>query len=316
MPIPILIDSDMALDDWMAILYLLREPAADVKAITVVATGEAHARPGVRSALRLLTLAGHAHIPVCAGQPRPLKTAHAFPFIVRLMVDLRLFLRLPQARGPASCIDAPAQIAKTLEESPQPLTIVAIGPLTNLGLVLQQRPSLKDKIANIFIMGGAVDVPGNIMQVDPRIQNETAEWNIYCDPHAANLVLASGAPVTLVPLDATNDVPFTRTFLERLRNNSQHPAAGFLYRALKRIPARVAGEGQDTTFFFWDALAAVLAVYPQIGKYETALLRVVEEEGPHSGRTARDETGWPACICTGADRSAFEDIFLGILNGK
>lgn len=313
MPKPILIDSDMALDDWMAILYLLREPAADVKAITVVATGEAHARPGVHTALRLLALADHHHIPVCAGPPRPLKGNKAFPFKIRLMVDFRGMLKMPLPLGPESNLDAVTQIIRTLETAPEPVTVVAIGPLTNLGLALQKRPDLKTRLAEVVIMGGAVDVPGNIMDVDPKIQNRYAEWNIFCDPHSANLVFASGAPVTLVPLDGTNDVPFSNDFLQRLTGQNHYPWTDFLTRALQKVADRLQGDA-GRVFYFWDALAAVLALHPEIGLYETHRVSVIEEDGPEWGRIVRRENGYVIKICTGADRAAFEQLFLEGLN--
>ena len=313
MPKQILIDSDVALGDWVAILYLLREPEADVRAITVAATGEAHARPGVHTALRLLALADHPHIPVCAGPSRPLKGNKAFPFKIRLMVDLRGMLKMPLPRGSESPRDAVSQIIHTLEQSADPVILVAIGPLTNVGLALQKRPDLKNKLAEVIIMGGAVDVPGNIMDVDPNIQNRYAEWNIFCDPHSANLVFASGAPVTLVPLEATNDVPFSRQFLQRLAEHNHHPWTDFLIRALQKVAERLQNEA-GRVFYFWDALAAVLALHPELGLYETHRVRVVEEDGPEWGRVVRSENGYVIKICTGADRAAFEQIFMEGLN--
>jgi inosine-uridine nucleoside N-ribohydrolase len=309
MPKPILIDSDMALDDWMAILYLLRHPDADVKAIAVVATGEAHAGPGVRSALSMLALAGHPLIPVSAGPKRPLKGKNAFPWYVRFVVDTRMRRHMPRPLGKPASLDAVALTIKALEEASEPLTVVAIGPLTNLGLVLKQRPDLVNKLAEVVIMGGAVDVEGNIKPVDPRIDNDYAEWNIFCDPHSANLVLASGAPVTLVSLDGTNDVPFSLDFMNRISQKADDPVFGFLHQALKMVAKREE-KFSEGSYFFWDALAAVLALRPEIGRYETARIKTVEENGPQCGRTARDEDGWEVKVCTGADRKAFEDLFI------
>src|SRR5512142_1136387 len=77
--------------------------------------------------------------------------------------------------------------------------------------------------------GGAVDAPGNIASSGSGIANDVAEWNMYVDPHAASIVFASGAPITLVPLDATNFVKVTPTFYDRLTRNHSTPEASFVY---------------------------------------------------------------------------------------
>ena len=171
MPLPCIIDTDVALDDWMAILYLLSSPQVDVRAITVVATGEAHAGPGVRTIQGLLALTHTRGVHVAAGRSTPLRGQQAFPRLMRLAMDVRLLLRLPKPLEPASNLDAVALLTQEITTSPQPVTIVALGPLTNLAEALLATPSLADKIARIVIMGGALRVAGNIREVNPRIEN-------------------------------------------------------------------------------------------------------------------------------------------------
>ena len=307
MPKHLLIDTDMAMDDWMAILYLLRHEDALVKAITVAAAGEAHAGPGVRNALRLLTLAEQPLIPVAAGPPKPLRGEHVFPFMVRFMMDRHLFLRMGRPRGPAASRDAVSVIIGLLEEASKPLTVIALGPLTNLAAVLLKRPDLTGKIEGITLMGGALNVPGNIESLNARITNPYAEWNIYIDPYAANVVFASGAPVTLVPLDATNQVPLSRPYLEKLRSAPGNPSLDFLCKALG-FTMRLTSE--ERAFYFWDPLAAVAALHPEIAVFEERRVRVVEEEGPESGRVVVDANGASVRVCTQVDRQAFERLYL------
>lgn len=304
---PILIDTDMALDDWMAILYLLRNPEAQVEAITVAATGEAHARPGVRNALRLLTLAGHAHIPVTAGSPRPLRGTHVFPLFLRWMVDLHMLQKMPSPLGQAAREGAVELICRTLEKAERPLTIIALGPLTNLGQVFLQQPELTGKVAGITLMGGALDVPGNIQSINPHIPNKTAEWNIFIDPYAANIVFSSGVPVTVVPLDATDQVPLSVEYLEQMKAEQGNPGLEFICKALQRIMSLSKG---DRTFYFWDPLAAVVALHPEIAVFEERRVRVVEEEGEESGRIVPAEEGALVRVCTQVNRAAFEKLYL------
>src|SRR3954468_10121222 len=93
-----LIDTDMAIDNWMATLYLLKCRVVDVQAITIAATGEAHARPGMMTALRLCELANSGNIDVTHGRTTPLRGNHAFPLLVRLIMDRRFLLSLPGTR--------------------------------------------------------------------------------------------------------------------------------------------------------------------------------------------------------------------------
>jgi len=93
------------------------------------------------------------------------------------------------------------------------VVLFSIGPLTNVAQAMQQHPGIVDRIERIVIIGGAENVPGNITPSGfKRVENHTAEWNIYCDPYAAAVVIASGTPTTLVPLDVTNTVPRREIF--------------------------------------------------------------------------------------------------------
>lgn len=311
MPTPILVDTDMALDDWMALAYLLMTPAAEVSAITVAATGEAHAGPGVKNALRLLALANAPAVDVAAGRKTPLAGDHRFPLFLRLVMDLRFGLSLPRAKHRPSSRSALEVLRAALERADEPVTVLSLGPLTNLAELFDDA-ALARRVAMLYVMGGALDVPGNLAEIDKKIDNPHAEWNVYIDPHAANRVLRSGVPITLVPLDATNQVPLTDAFLARLSSEAASPAAAFVLRVIRRIRPLLTSE---RGMCFWDPLAAVLAVHPELGRYRTRTVRVVEEEGPESGRVVDDPAGAAVRVCTGVERAAFEDVFLAGLNG-
>lgn len=302
MPLPCIIDTDVALDDWMAILYLLSSPQVDVRAITVVATGEAHAGPGVRTIQGLLALTHTRGVHVAVGRSTPLRGQQAFPRLMRLAMDVRLLLRLPKTLEPASKLDAAALLTQEITASPQPVTVVALGPLTNLAEALLATPALADKIARIVIMGGALRVAGNIREVNPRIENAFAEWNIFCDPYAADVVFQSGAPITLVPLDATNQAPLSDAFVDRLASGPATPASQFVLRAIRRIHPLLRGQA----FYLWDPLAAAIAVQEGIAECEQVRLRVVQEPGPELGRVVADPTSSPVNVCITIDRVAFE----------
>jgi inosine-uridine nucleoside N-ribohydrolase len=308
----VVIDTDMAVDDWMALLYLLQRPDVAVEAIAVVGTGEAHCGPGIRNALDLAALAGNEDIPVSCGRERPLQGDHTFPSIWRDSVDNLAGLSLPENPNPPSSQSAVELLTSVIQDSSQKVILVTLGPLTNVAEALQSEPFLVDNLEMIYIMGGAVNVPGNLQVPGMDIDNRVAEWNIYVDPHAAAVVLDSGAPVTLVPLDATNDVPLTMDFYRRLGADRTTPEADFVYQVLTQMQDFINSGG----YYFWDPLAASIATDETLATVEPQTLTVIEQEGPESGRTRPSEEGSTVLVCTGAEAAAFEELFLHTLNGR
>jgi inosine-uridine nucleoside N-ribohydrolase len=308
---PFIVDTDMASDDWLAILYLLGRADVDVRAITVTGAGEAHCAPGVRHALDLAALAGRPGIPVACGRETPLQGDRVFPTSWRERVDNFLGLSLPES--PNVPVDDPAVdlLIRTVQESPQPVHHFTLGPLTNVAEALETEPSLVDNIQRITVMGGAVHVPGNVGP-SSNIDNDVAEWNVYVDPHAAAVVFRSGAPITLVSLDATNHAPLTMDFYRRLKRDRKTPVAQFAYRVLTQILDFIRGGA----YYFWDPLAAAIATDDSLATYEEQPLEVIEEEGPQSGRTMIHQEGSLIRVAVDADRHRFETVFLDALNGR
>ncbi len=308
-PQPVIFDTDMAHEDMFAALYLLSHPNVDVRAITVTGTGEAHCSPGVEHALGLVTASEHGEIPVACGRETPLAGNHVFPAEWRQSADEAYGKPIP-AGGKASQLSAPELIIEILQGSDKPITIVAVGPLTNVAEVIQKEPGIVTNIKEIYIMGGAVEVKGNVGNSGVGIENEYAEWNIYIDPVAANIVFSSGAPITLVPLDATDDVPITRRFFNTLGDNLNTPAANVVYDILTPNLDFVDSGG----FQFWDSLTSAIFTDESIANFEQMQLTVVEEEGPESGYTKADSNGMTIKVAVSADRGKFEAVLLTILN--
>ena len=217
----------------MALLYLLRRADVEVTAIVVDGDGEARCPRGATNALSLAALAGKPDIPVGCGRPRPLKGPHAFPKAWRDAADNLWGLPRPArpARPPAGSGERVLRAA--LQSAPGRVDVLTLGPPTELAAVLLRRgAALRAKIRSVTMMGGAVGVPGNIT-LPPTIKNPHAEWNFYVDPIAANVVFRSGLPITLVPLDATNDVPLNAAVAARL---GRSPSAAFVRRLIKSMP--------------------------------------------------------------------------------
>lgn len=309
-PMPFILDSDMAHEDMFAALFLLQHPSVDLKAITVAGTGEAHCKPGVRNALGLAYLVGKPDLPVSCGRETPLQGNHEFPESWRQAADNAYGVALPDNPNSPSELPAPELIAGIIRESPDKVILVAVGPLTNIGGALRDHPRIADNIAAIYIMGGAIQVAGNVGASGVGIQNERAEWNIYIDPLAANLVLASGAPTIMVPLDATRDVPITRAFHNTLGKLRQSASANFVYDVLSTQLDFIDSGG----FQFWDSFTAAVALKDDLARFETMQIQVIEEEGPQSGWTQIMAGGYPVQAAVAGNSKRFEALLLTVLN--
>jgi len=308
-PKPVIFDTDMAHEDMISALFLLSHPNVELKAITVTGTGEAHCAPGVVNALGLVKVSGHEEIPVTCGREMPLSGNHEFPAELRQGADDAYGVTIPKGGEPSE-LSAADLIIDIVQNSDEPVTIVAVGPLTNIAEAIQKDPSITSNIQDIFIMGGAVKVEGNVGNSGVGIDNQHAEWNIYIDPVAANIVFDSGAPITLVPLDATKDVPVTRKFYTALGDNLNTPSANLVYEILAANLDFVDSGGLQ----FWDSLTSAIFTDESIATFEEMKLRVVEEEGPGSGYTKSDPNGSTIRVATSADRGKFEGLLLTILN--
>jgi inosine-uridine nucleoside N-ribohydrolase len=150
--------------------------------------------------------------------------------------------------------------------------------MTSLARVVDSSPELVPSIERIVAMGGAFDVPGNIRVpgFTESIPNPTAEWNLFADPVAAQVVLASGVPVMFVPLDATNSAPLRPAFraeVDRLAAEGS-PAARLVHAVLDRVVRPEAGE-----YYHWDPLAALVATGDVTCRETTRTIRVLAEPG-------------------------------------
>ena len=307
-PLPVVIDTDMALDDWMAILYLLNRTDVVVEAITVTGAGEAHCTPGVKNALKLIKLAGQTDIPVACGRETPLVGNHTFPQEWRDFVDSLAGITLSEAENPNTNQDAKMLLKSVIENSDQKVSILTLGPLTNIADLLRDEPQLSESIQNMVIMGGAVEVSGNVgFSVDG---NDTAEFNLYVDPLAASEVFSTTIPITLVPLDATNQVPLDIDFYTRLENDHPEPEAKFVYDVLTGNFGMI----QSGSYFFWDPLSAAILVDETFGEFKDYSLCVETEEGPNSGQTYIQADCPSINVAIGADKQRFEDDFMDTLN--
>lgn len=301
---PMIYDTDMGSDDWLAALFLLRHPEVDLKAITVTGAGLAHVEFGTRHALSLAALTGRPALEVAGGRETPLTGTNVFPASWREASDRLSGLKLPDGgkESNRSAVDVILSLSRSFDRE---LTVVATGPLTNVAEALRADPTLSERVRMVYVMGGAVKVPGNVHATCPELPNRTAEWNFYIDPIAAKEVVASGIPVTLVPLDATDAVPVTIAFYDLLRERLFTPIAEFAFNILEQRYSDII----NRKYFFWDSLAAVVAVDESCTS--VAEFPVTVETNPtFEGQVRPDAEGSIVRVCQGADLAKFQRLYL------
>jgi pyrimidine-specific ribonucleoside hydrolase len=207
MALPIILDCDPGHDDAIALVLALASPELELKAVTSSAGNQTPDKT-LHNVLRMLTLLKHTDIPVAGGATKPLMRELIIADNVHGESGLDGPALPEPAFAPQNCT-AVELMAKVLRESPEPVTLVATGPQTNVALLLNSHPELHDKIARIVIMGGAMAL-GN--------WTPSAEFNIFVDPEAAEIVFQSGIPVVMAGLDVTHRAQIMAADIERFRS--------------------------------------------------------------------------------------------------
>jgi inosine-uridine nucleoside N-ribohydrolase len=215
MSIPIIIDCDPGHDDAIAILLALSSPEVELRGITTVA-GNQTLDKTTRNALKVLELAGRPDIPVAAGAHAPLRRTLRVAANVHGESGLD-GPSLPEPTTKAVDIHAVDFLAELIEPG---VVLIPVGPLTNVAMLLERHPAVRDRLERIVWMGGSI-AEGNV--------TPAAEFNAFVDPEAAAIVFASGVPVTMIGLDVTHKALFTRVHADRLR------AAGAAGRAVAEL---------------------------------------------------------------------------------
>lgn len=208
MPRKIIIDTDPGQDDAVGILLALASPEVEVLALTTVA-GNVPLDLTSRNARIVCEIAGRPDIPVHAGcdapLSRPLVTAEHVHG--KSGLDGIALFQPASALAPGHAVDAIIDILRREPEGS--VTLVAMGPLTNLATAFRRAPDIVPRLREIVLMGGAYFEVGNI--------TPAAEFNIYVDPEAAQIVFAAGAPLTVLPLDVTHKALTSRDWIEQMR---------------------------------------------------------------------------------------------------
>lgn len=317
-PTPVVFDTDMDFDDAMALAFLCQEHKLgriDLRAVTVVNNGAGLPGSAIRHARCVLEACGLGEIPVADGSP---VGAQAAPPELQFVVETVLEGALQGCSATTAPADRTAAelIADTIRSSEEPVVLLTTGPLTNVATALDSSssPPLRSRIASVYIMGGAIDVPGNLIGTGSETFDGTQELNVWLDPAAMTRVLGELRRVHLVPLDATDHVPATFEFAAAL-SASATTAEAELVSAILHQPIIQYGMSLGA-FYFWDPVTAVAATgHRGVVEFERDRIAVIEE-GVASGRTISDRSGDGVFVGVSSDRARFERIFLDTLNGQ
>ncbi len=302
--LPVIVDADFDHSDIAALLVLLHDPEIEIRAIAITGTGLVHCQTGRLVTRYLLDELGTPDIPFGCGREAGGPDAHPFPDAWRAVADDAYGLDIPPTAEAGVPRDAAKLIAEAVDSSPSAPTVVTLGPLTNLEDAFAVDSTLADRIAGIHAMLGSVDADGNVL-TGGFDETDRLEWNAYADPSAVEAVFATDVPISIVPLDATDDVPVPVDLPERLASDHQAGAADLMYELLVRNPDRMRVEfGQQ----LWDELAALTLTDPDLATWEEGLLLAGEDGG-----LTRDEAGRAVRFATAADREAVEAALLAAL---
>jgi len=304
----IVIDTDGGIDDALALLLALAWPEARVEAITTV-HGNVPVEAATRNVYEVLHIAdceASRQVSVTAGSAAPLSAAPVFAADVHGHDGLGGWVRTAPPRDPSHSVSASKKIAALARQFPGEITLVTIGPLTNAAVALREDPDGFHFLRNIVTMGGAVWERGNV--------TATAEFNIYADPEAAREIVQSGIPLTLVGLDVTHKVEFTRARLELLLGSRSDLRARFLRCICDRMFSFYQPRVGRDIFYLHDPLAVAVALDHSLvethamsidieTKGELTRGMVVPERRPWVQRSANVD------VCVNVNAERFLDLF-------
>jgi inosine-uridine nucleoside N-ribohydrolase len=323
-PKRVLIDTDPGTDDAMAILLALNSPELKVEALTVV-PGNVDGRQGLENALKIVSLAGRCDIPVAGGAQHPLNqkliTAQ-FWHGKNGLADVEL----PASKCKADPRFGPDLIIETIHKYPHEVTLIPVGPLTNIALAVSKDPSIAALARNIVIMGGSIG-GGNV--------NGAAEANIYNDPEAAQIVFTAGWMVTMVGSDVGERTLITRKQLAQLQS-SHGPQSDFIAKIADFYLTRSEKSGYSGAAMY-DPLAVGIALDPTLGTLQEMHVDVETRGEFTRGETVAYRNGSieknvlhgdhyeiegvielkpNARVCLASDADRFLNLFVSRIRGK
>ena len=299
----ILFDTDPGTDDALALMLAFTSPELDVRAITVV-PGNVTLEMGVENAMRMASLANRCDIPIAAGAHGPL---------FQKLITAEMWhgknglgnVELPPSKCKLDPRFGPDVIIQLVHASPHEITLVPVGPLTNIAFAVKKDPSIVPLVKEVILMGGSI-TGGNV--------NAAAEANIYNDPEAAQIVFQAGWPLTMVGLEVGDHAPFTRKHLDEL-GKTHGPINDFIHDVAKYLVDLSEKFGEAGTPMY-DPSAVAVAIDPTLVKVQ-AMHVDVETRGEFTrGETVGNRHGYVERNVPHGDHMWIEDVDKVAPNAK
>jgi inosine-uridine nucleoside N-ribohydrolase len=297
--VKVIIDTDPGTDDAIALIMALNSPNLDIVGLTTVG-GNASLDQTTRNALRLLEYMNRPEIPVSKGASRPIRGEFDYAYYHHGPGGLTVELPAPSNKPIA--IPAPDFIIRESQNHAGNLTLIAIGPLTNVANAITKEPRLNELINEVIVMGGAVEVGGNVTPY--------AEFNIYDDPDAASIVFSSGIPIRLIGLDVCNET-YVTTKDESWLSLESHGG-----KLASQILANWFDSRDDSAIYhLCDPLAIAAAIQPDLMTYRQASVMVESEDATRKGQTTANYSASGVRIALSVKAPEAKDLMLGLLKG-
>ncbi|NIQ37698.1 MAG: nucleoside hydrolase [Proteobacteria bacterium] len=319
MPERVIIDTDPGIDDALALILALRSPELEVVAVTTV-SGNVPVDVATRNVLTVFSVLSLTEPPpVARGSSKPLKKAPVFATSIHGEDGLGGLYEIRDTSGhprytplslERSNRDAADEILFHLSSKPESLTLITLGPLTNIATAIKRDGSAMRGVKGIVLMGGAVTVPGNV--------TAAAEFNIHADPEAARIVLDSGMPLTMVGLDVTRRVRLDRETVEKKIGPCKTTVSQFVCDCTRQLFSMSQDRGGNSSFPLHDPLAVGVALDPSLVCSKPMHIEVETKGRLTEGMTMADRrpvgekaSGSPnAQVCLDVDASRFLSLFL------
>lgn len=304
----VIIDTDPGIDDTAAIFFALSSGKLQVEALTTV-FGNVNVEYCTRNALKILEVAGRSDIPVYRGASRPLVREPRFAPHVHGENGLGDILFEPAKAAPASEKAVEAIVSRVMS-APNEITLIALGPMTNVALALTIEPRLANNLNQLILMGGAVLTWGNV--------TPAASANLYNDPEAARIVYQSNAPIVQIGLDVCRRTLISHHHLEQIDkagNDIGHflqQMTPFIEEAYRKRGIKTVVEGGGVHYN--DVPAIAYAIDPALFEAESLPIQIETQGALTAGQTVADFDGvWGqkpnAVVCLNVDAPAVADLF-------
>ena len=304
----VIFDTDPGIDDALALLLLAASPEVNLRAITVT-HGNTSQEKCLRNALQLVELAGITNVPVIPGASEPL--VKELSVAEETHGDGGLgYAVLPPSKTESISALAHDLIIDEVEKNPHEITLLCVGPMTNIALALLKKPSIAGKVKRIIAMGGAIHYPGN---ATPQ-----SEYNVFCDPEAFDIVLRAGIDFTLVPLDVTYKCIFTTAHLARI-NQARDEIKKFITDSTRFYMEFHASHQDIHGCAINDPLAAALLIKPSLVTNRDYFLSIELQSVSSKAKTIADHYGAlkqssNAKVAMDVDVESFMDLFITRMN--